>query len=346
MRLGEHDRALADCDRAIQINPHSITAYRHRGEIYAQTGQHKIAINDLNRALEMVPRDSLNLFTRSYFYYELRDFKNALVDLVNGMKVSTTPLVIFNNPGNDIDLYKKAVADMTGYLRSNPAAAGAYFFRALAFEKLKDTAKAISDCTLAIQCDPTLAVAYFKRSALYLYNEPQKALMDLDRTIELDNSWVFPLKLRASMHSSTGENDLALLDLTRIIQLQPRTAESYVQRSQLLVAMKRYDEAILDCDRALAIDPRNQPSYYYRGIAHAEKPVPDLTRAIADESMAIQLDPMDAKALSQRATRYLTLEQPENALTDLQQAVMVTRDPTLKASLMKMVNSINRKQKS
>jgi hypothetical protein len=62
--------------------------------------------------------------------------------------------------------------------------------------------------------------------------------------------------------------------------------------------------------------------------------------------MAIQLDPMDAKALSQRASLFSLLDQPENALADLNQALMVTRDPALKASLMKTINSINRKQRS
>ena len=340
--LGDFDRALADCDRAIQLNANSGVAYRNRGELYAKKGQYKIAINDLNKSLALDPEDSLCLFTRSIFYYELRDFKNALADLINGVKFANFPMFVFNQDDSDINVFKNATMDMTAYIRENPASAGAYFFRALAFEKLKDRAKAISDLTQAIQIDPYFAFAYFKRSTLYIFNDPAKALMDLDRAIELDNTWVFPIKLRASLHSSAGENDLALLDLTRIVQLQPKVADSYVQRSFLLVDMERYDEAILDCDRAIAVDPHCQQAYFNRGIAHSEKKQPELEKSLADETRAIQLDPMDAKSITRRGLILVKMGYIDNALTDFKQAALITKDPELKSNLMALISLYSR----
>ena len=51
----ELDKALSECDVAIQMNPNSAIAHNYRGEIYEQMGQLENAITNYQRAIQLDP---------------------------------------------------------------------------------------------------------------------------------------------------------------------------------------------------------------------------------------------------------------------------------------------------
>lgn len=51
----EPDKALSECELAIQLNPNSAIAYNYRGEIYEQMGQLENAITNYQRAIQLDP---------------------------------------------------------------------------------------------------------------------------------------------------------------------------------------------------------------------------------------------------------------------------------------------------
>lgn len=53
--LGQYERAIADCDRAIALAPDNATAYSNRGNNYGALGQHEQAITDHDRAITLAP---------------------------------------------------------------------------------------------------------------------------------------------------------------------------------------------------------------------------------------------------------------------------------------------------
>jgi tetratricopeptide (TPR) repeat protein len=57
-KLGEHDRAIKDLDRALALDPNFALAYYVRGLAYGSLGEYDRASRDLNRAVELDP--SLN----------------------------------------------------------------------------------------------------------------------------------------------------------------------------------------------------------------------------------------------------------------------------------------------
>ena len=54
-RLGQHDAAFADYDRAIELDPNYAAAYSNRGAAKERLGQHDAALADHNRAIELDP---------------------------------------------------------------------------------------------------------------------------------------------------------------------------------------------------------------------------------------------------------------------------------------------------
>jgi tetratricopeptide (TPR) repeat protein len=50
---GEHDRAVADLNQALRLDPTNATAYAWRGIAYRLKGEYDQAITDLERALQL-----------------------------------------------------------------------------------------------------------------------------------------------------------------------------------------------------------------------------------------------------------------------------------------------------
>jgi tetratricopeptide (TPR) repeat protein len=53
---GDHDRAIADCNEAIRLDPKNATAYNSRGNAYHDKGDNDRAIDDYNEALLLKPQ--------------------------------------------------------------------------------------------------------------------------------------------------------------------------------------------------------------------------------------------------------------------------------------------------
>ncbi len=56
---GQYDQAIADYDKAIEINPKLAMAYNNRGLVFDGTGQFDRAIADYNKAIEINPEFSI-----------------------------------------------------------------------------------------------------------------------------------------------------------------------------------------------------------------------------------------------------------------------------------------------
>ncbi len=54
--LGRHKEAIADCDKAIEINPQLAPAYAHRAEAKNSLDRHGEAIEDCDEAIRLETR--------------------------------------------------------------------------------------------------------------------------------------------------------------------------------------------------------------------------------------------------------------------------------------------------
>jgi tetratricopeptide (TPR) repeat protein len=52
---GDYDRALADYDQAIELNPENVRAYTGRGDLFERIGDRTRAIADFTKALALNP---------------------------------------------------------------------------------------------------------------------------------------------------------------------------------------------------------------------------------------------------------------------------------------------------
>ncbi len=102
---GKRDRAAADCDKALTIDPKSRRGLWARGRLALTGGRYTDAIADLNAYITQNPKGSdTAYYFRGYAYNRIQSFRQALEDLQT--YVQRVP--------NDADGYKERAIARNG----------------------------------------------------------------------------------------------------------------------------------------------------------------------------------------------------------------------------------------
>ncbi|UCB48645.1 MAG: tetratricopeptide repeat protein [Deltaproteobacteria bacterium] len=137
---GQLSKAIAEYNKAIEINPEYAPAYNNRGFAYIGKGQYDQAISDFNKAIEINPEFAMAYNNRGYAY---------------GVKGQ----------------YDQAISDSNKAIELNPKLAMAYNNRGLAYLNKGQHEQAISDCSRALEVNPSNAMAYNIRAVAYFYKK-------------------------------------------------------------------------------------------------------------------------------------------------------------------------------
>ena len=84
---GDHQGAIADYDRALQLNPADLDVYYNRGVSRAALKDFQGAISDYNAVLRMDPHSGDALFNRGMAYAATSNRRAALKDLTNAINI-------------------------------------------------------------------------------------------------------------------------------------------------------------------------------------------------------------------------------------------------------------------
>ncbi|MGQ0826893.1 MAG: tetratricopeptide repeat protein [Bacteroidota bacterium] len=150
----EYDKAIADFNRGIQIDPEFFRLYLNRGLSYQRKQNYEKALLDYNKSIELDTTEGQTFFNRGVIYtdflgkYELgiEDFKRALIKTPDNADGMINMGVAYYKSGKydlAIEQYNKAEQ-----LRSNEGKI--FYFRALVHESKGNYAKAVEDANLAI----------------------------------------------------------------------------------------------------------------------------------------------------------------------------------------------------
>ncbi|MDB5640649.1 MAG: hypothetical protein JWP51_5557 [Bradyrhizobium sp.] len=90
------DRAIADYDEAIRIEPSAALAYNNRGDAWFGKGDADRAMADFNTAIKLDPKLAIAYGNRGFVYYRKRDFEHAIADYSMQIKLSPDVLAYIN----------------------------------------------------------------------------------------------------------------------------------------------------------------------------------------------------------------------------------------------------------
>jgi tetratricopeptide (TPR) repeat protein len=187
--IGNHQAAIVDYDRAIDLNPKFGEAYYNRGRAKTALRQREAAIADYNRAIDLNPKDNQAYNNRGLEKSNSGDNIGAIADFDRVIALDPKDAQAYNNRGlAKFELGDKdgAIADYDRSIALNPKYGDPYSNRGNAKSARQDRKGAIADYDLALAIDPKDAETYFNRGTEKAkINDKQGAVADLNRAAEL-----------------------------------------------------------------------------------------------------------------------------------------------------------------
>lgn len=99
---GDKDRAIADFDQAIQLDPKGAkgaAAYNNRGRMYHVKGDEDRAIADFNQAIQLDPKYAVAYYNRGTAYCAKKDYGRAITDYNEAIRFDPKYPIAYNDRG-------------------------------------------------------------------------------------------------------------------------------------------------------------------------------------------------------------------------------------------------------
>ena len=314
--LDDKNLALDYLNKFLEINPNSLALHNLRGWVYEQLGDFEKALADYDKALELdqnyeTAKNNRQRLTNPDLYKEseallkqadsLRDNKNY-TDAVDAyskvLELDPNKESAYFRRGscyNNLKQYEKALADYDKLLELNPNYdKAAHYNRGQAHRNLKNYAEAIADYTKYLEHDPNDQDALFNRGSCYNnMKQYEKALADYNKLIELNPSYNKAAYYnRGQAHRNLKNYAEAIADYTKYLEHDPNDQDALFNRGRCYNETKQYEKALADYNKLIELNPnRNSNAYNNRGVAYEN--LGKLKEALADYNKSIELDPND-----------------------------------------------------
>ncbi|MBW4611955.1 MAG: serine protease [Desmonostoc vinosum HA7617-LM4] len=223
--------------------------------------------------------------------------------------------------GNKYDQgdFRGAIADYTQAIKLNPNYLKAYNNRGLARYLLGDHSGAIADFNQSLKINPNDADAYNNRGLVRsAVGDKKGALGDYSQALRFNPNYVLAYNNRGIARNSLDDNQGAITDFNQALKINPKFAEAYAGRGLARYQLKDKQGALKDYNQALKINPKLAPAYAGRGIVRSD--LGDKQGAINDFNQSLKLNPNFAPAYTVRGITRFQLGDRQGAIADLQKA--------------------------
>lgn len=163
--------ALADIDKAIELNKNAINAYVIRADISIKREKdYQRALEDMNEAIKLQPHYAGFFINRAFLRYNLDDYFGAMADYDYAISLDPTNVVAYFNRGlllAEVHGNDRAIQDFSKVLQINADDYRALLNRSLLYEETGNYKLAIEDINKVINQFPDFYGLYFSRMGIY-----------------------------------------------------------------------------------------------------------------------------------------------------------------------------------
>ncbi len=273
-------------------NNAQVVAYNKSGIEKANNGDFDGAIADYDRALELDPQVAGTFNNRGFARYSKGDIDGALADYNRSLDLDPKEAPTYSNRGmakaQKGDL-SGAIADYDQAINLDPKLANAYCNRGVA-KSSSDPDGALDDSTQAIELNSSDTTSYINRASIKLNRHDfDAAIADYNYAINVDPRLAIAYRGLGSAKAQKGDFDGAIADLNKALELDSKSTAAYILRGAAKYRKNDLSGALEDFNSAIAIDPKVSGVYKLRSNIKAK--MGDQAGANADLATARQLDP-------------------------------------------------------
>ncbi len=252
---GNHDGAIAEYSKAIEVSPNYCSAYNNRGIQRRHTGDIQGALADHRHAVELEPFSAIPNYNLGEDYFSVGDLR-----AINNFDVAVS---------------------------CDPNYQEAYLERAIVRLDLGNRAGALIDCNQAVRLKPDDGQAYVRRAYVRYYTRDYLgAISDYDRAIKINPMDDNAFYSCAYAQRALGRVSEAIVDLDSAIKINSHFAAAYNYRGQLFLEIGQIQNAIADLDRSVFLESGTSSFYLKRANARMTLKLPgDFYGTLMDYAM-------------------------------------------------------------
>jgi len=323
---GDPERAIAIATSALAVAPRDPKTLCVRGQGHVLRLEHEAALADAERALELDPREGWALAIRSLARL-VTDPKAARADAERAFAlVPDSPWVLVARArALESDRPGRGRASIDRAVQLAPRMVWALVERTRVGDAKDDGAAATEDADHALRLAPRSSVALVGRGELRLARGDFKGSHeDLDRALEIEPDSLLVLRAHSDLLRREGKDDLGQADVERALAIAPRHPQILEQRAAIF--LRRGDDAgaVKAFEELLQVLPDSAGAHAFLGLALQR--LGQLDRALEEETRAIELAELSAWPWSNRAGIRLQQKDVPGAIEDATHSLELSPD--------------------
>ena len=293
-------------------------------KVYMQQSNWDKAIEQCNLAIEMNPADAEAYFVLGQAYNKKKMYLEANDALVKCSKLSPAPareveiknlreniwVSLFNQGVNHIKAGKTddAVKSFDGAIAVKPEKLEAYKNKAYAYSQARNDSMAIQTYKSALSVDSTdkeilnfLGTLYYRGQKYDLAIETlTKVIKNSDPSDKLYNEALLTI---AYAYDLSGDSDKALSTYQTALEKDPNNKDLWFNLARLLFMQEKYDEAIDGFKKVLDSDPNDFDTYMNIGNAYLK--LEKFSEAVPYYEKAVEIQPDNPNAWNNAGIAYV-----------------------------------------
>jgi tetratricopeptide (TPR) repeat protein len=304
---GDAAGAIAKYEAMLQIAPSLGAAYNNLGALYVRQREFEKAVAILEKGLKVDPKMPSAAALLGLSLFEMGDYAHARPRLEAALK-------------------------------ANPRDSNAELLLAKALVQLGEPEAAVVHLQQIARREPKNQEVWYQLGQIYM----QLSQAALGKLRDIDPDSLLIHEVSGEIMESMNNYDGAIIEYKKAVAMAPNEAGTHYKLGSAYWSISQWDAATAEFQAELANDPRNCSAQSKLGdivlMQHGEA-----QEALADTNKALAICPGLMEARADRARALLRLNQPQEALPDLQAAEKASPDdPTLHYLLAQAYKTLGR----
>ena len=249
-----YEKALADYNKAIEINPNYYFAYSNRVSVYMNQKKYNLALIDLHKVIDFDSSFAKAYNNRGLIYFYQNKYAFAMADFNKVIKLDSNYASAYISRGLiylNQNKYAFALADFNKVIELDSNYAPAYNNRGLVYEKTGHPDLALEEYTKTLKLDPNNELAYFNRGILFFNSRQyEKAKADFNKAEKLNPSNSNAYANMGLTYLAGQQYNSALIEFTKAITLDSTISGYWIKRSEAEYFLNKKEEATRDALKA------------------------------------------------------------------------------------------------
>ncbi|MBI1247555.1 hypothetical protein GC197_06870 [bacterium] len=313
--LNEFEKAEADLNEAVQMEPENPEILYIRGKVYLEQWKTGPAFNDFSKVIEIDPQHKMARFQRAYLLMGVAttnaNQRAAAKDLKIVVDADPDWLAARYHYVRALSGYEESARELVKHasyvLWHDPDSDCMHMYRAKAYAQLKQFDLALKDANDYMEANPRDPLRVTVRAIVYTDMENhEKAIGDWTTRLKYKHDSELALYNRAKSYGAIGHHQEGIDDWTRLIELDPKNHKW--NRLRAFAKEKQHDYAGALEDMTIAIQKAPMGSQLYGNRAFIYDQIGEHAKARAEREKA---ELISATWSGERKKRKLELQQAE-----------------------------------